>query len=104
MIFSLLVSLILSSRSAYNKTRRSKLCRKAIPSLPDLGSIELVNRGTELAESHRPELIAFTSCTIELMYHVTKLHRGITHKVRCAFSRYAFGYKTITIWSSCFID
>lgn len=79
----------ISSRSAYNKTRRSKLCRKAIPSLPDLGSIELVNRGTELAESHRPELIAFTSCTIELMYHVTKLHRGITHKFSAVLSNKA---------------
>ncbi|XP_022799049.1 RNA polymerase II-associated protein 1-like [Stylophora pistillata] len=79
----------ISSRSAYTKTKRSKLCRKAIPSLPDLGSIELVNRGTELAESHRPELIAFTSCTIELMYHVTKLHRGITHKFSAVLSKKA---------------
>ena len=58
-----------------------RLSRKAIPSLPDFGSIELVNPGTELVESSRPELIAFTSCIIELIYHVTKLHRGITHKV-----------------------
>ena len=68
--------------SAYSNNRGSKLFRKAIPSLPDFGSLELIEkRGPHPAESNFTELMGVTSSLMQLLYHVTKLHKGIATKV-----------------------
>ena len=68
--------------SAYSNNRGSKLFRKAIPSLPDFGSLELIEkRGPHPAESNITELMGVTSSLMQLLYHVTKLHKGIATKV-----------------------
>ena len=70
------------SSSAFNKNRASKLSRKFIPSLPDFGSLELVDKaGTHLAETIITELLGFTSSLMQLLFQVTKLHKGIASKV-----------------------
>ena len=68
--------------SAFNKNGDSKLSRKFIPSLPDFGSLELIEKaGTHPAESSIPELLGFTSSLMHLLFQVTKLHKGIAEKV-----------------------
>lgn len=70
------------SSSAFNKNRESKISRKFIPSLPDFGSLELIEKSeTRPAKSSITELLGFTSSFIQLLFQVTKLHKGIAAKV-----------------------
>ena len=62
--------------------RESKLSKKFIPSLPDIGSLELVDKtGTHPAETIITELLGFISSLMQLLFQVTKLHKGIAAKV-----------------------
>ena len=63
-------------------TRNSEMSRKTIPSLPGYGSLELSWRlGRQYTEFNITVLIGFISCLLQLMYQVTKLHKGMAAKV-----------------------
>ena len=72
------------SSSSYNNTE-PKLSRKAIPSLPGYGSLELHWKpGAQSSDSSITELIGFISSLLQLLCQVTKLHKGVAAKV-CVF-------------------
>ena len=51
-------------------------------SLPGYGSLEVSCKvGKPFVEVHIHELIGFISCLLQLMYQVTKLHKGLAEKV-----------------------
>ena len=51
-------------------------------SLPGYGSLEVSCKvGKPFVEVHIQELIGFISCLLQLMYQVTKLHKGLAEKV-----------------------
>ena len=51
-------------------------------SLPGYGSLEVSCMvGKPFVELHIHELIGFISCLLQLMYQVTKLHKGLAEKV-----------------------
>jgi len=78
------------SNSAFNKIRESKVSRKFIPSLPDFGSLELIEKaGTHPSESIITELLGFTSSLMQLMFQVTMLHKGISAKFLSILSKSA---------------
>ena len=82
MVGNFVQSLCFRSYSAFNKNRESKLSRKFIPSLPDFGSLELIEKaGTHPVESIITELLGFTSSLMQLLFQVTTLHKGIAAKV-----------------------
>jgi len=78
------------SNSAFNKSRESKLSRKFIPSLPDFGSLELIDKArTHPSESSITEPLGFTSSLMQLLFQVTKLHKGIAAKFLSILSKSA---------------
>lgn len=66
-------------------------------SLPGYGSLEVSCKvGKPFVEVHIHELIGFISSLLQLMYQVTKLHKGLAEKVLfCTvlyFLRLCFGF------------
>ena len=70
--------------SSSHDARGPKLCRKAIPSLPDYGSLKLHRKpGTQSPKVSVKELVGFASSWLQLFCQVAKQHKGIAPKVKC---------------------
>ncbi|XP_068681600.1 RNA polymerase II-associated protein 1-like isoform X1 [Montipora foliosa] len=67
--------------SSSHNARGPKLCRKAIPSLPDYGSLKLHRKpGTQSPKVSVKELVGFASSWFQLFCQVAKQHKGIAPK------------------------
>ena len=74
-------------------------------SLPGYGSLEVSCKvGKPFVEVHIHELIGFISCLLQLMYQVTKLHKGLAEKVLFCTVLYFLGLFCICYASAfCFV-